>query len=149
MSQDTCTWPLTNFLEISGVPTTLRKRVLQRKQAATQNSDHAKFVTILEDRSVGKQDSHNHLYFFIQKHSVPGVKKVYTKDQFVKLCKAYGVRVRTRQNKQKLAAGLVEAIKALNRNDMMPHPHCLYNLSAQTQMNDGGIVVRITRSHLS
>ena len=43
-----------------------RKRVLQRKQVAAQCNDHPKFVDIMEDRSAGKQISHNHLYSFFQ-----------------------------------------------------------------------------------
>ena len=66
-----------------------RKRVLQRKQVAAQCNEHVTFADIMEDRSAGKQMSHNHLYFFIQKHGVSGVKRVYTKDQLGKLCSAY------------------------------------------------------------
>ena len=123
-----------------------RKRVLQRKQVAAQCNDHAKFANILEDRSTGKQISHNHLYSFVQKHGVAGVKRVYTKDQLVKLCSAYGIRVKTSYNKQQLAQSLLEAVSSCNSNGNIPHPHYLNRLRAQAEINDGRIVLRISRS---
>ena len=122
-----------------------RKRVLQRKQAAAQSSDHAKFGTIMDDRSAGKQVSHNHLYFFVQKHGVSGLKRVYTKDQLGKLCSAYGIRVKTSHNKQQLSLSLADAVSSHNRDDHIPHPHYLNRLRAQAEVSHGRVVVRISR----
>lgn len=123
-----------------------RKRVLQRKQVTAERNDHPKFETILADRSTGKQVSNHHLHFFAQKHGLAGVKRVYTKEQLEKLCRAYGIQVRTSHNKQQLAHGLVEALKAMNSNDGIPHPHFLNRLRAQAEVNDGRVVLRIIRS---
>ena len=88
-----------------------RKRVLQRKQVETERNDHPKFATMLEDRSTGKQHSHQRVCVFVEKHGIAGVKRVYNKVQLVKLYKAYGIRVRSTYNKQDLAKELVELLK--------------------------------------
>ncbi|KAL9967257.1 hypothetical protein ACROYT_G025442 [Oculina patagonica] len=123
-----------------------RKRVLQRKQVADQRSDHPKFATIVEDRSPGKQDSHRRLHAFVQKHGFSGFNRVYKKDEVVKLSQAYGIQVRTSHTKKVLVERLVDVLKESDRNDSMPHAHCLNHLSASTDLNDGRIVLRITRS---
>lgn len=123
-----------------------RKRVLQRKQVAAQRSDHPKFATIVEDRSPGKQVSHNQLHAFVQKHGFSGFNRVYKKDEVVKLSQAYGIQVRTSHTKKVLAQRLVDVLKESDRNGSMSHPHCLHRLSASTDLNDGRIVLRITRS---
>lgn len=124
-----------------------RKRVLQRKQVAAERNDHPKFETILTDRSIGKRVSNRHLHFFAQKHGLVGMKRVYTKQQLVKFCSAYGFPVRTSHSKQKLAHGLVEALKERNSNDGVSHPHYLNRLQARAEVNDGRVVLRITRSY--
>lgn len=124
-----------------------RKRELQRKQAATERNDHPKFATMLEDRSTGKQHSHQRVCVFVEKHGIAGVKRVYNKVQLVKLCKAYGIRVRSTYNKQDLAKELVELLKNNSSLTAMPHPHHLHNLSAQADVVDGRVMLRITRSN--
>lgn len=123
-----------------------RKRVLQRKQVATQFNDQPKFAAIMEDRSAGKSISHNHLYVFVQKHSIAGVKRVYTKDQLSKLCSAYGIRVKSNHNKQQLSQNLVQAVSSRNSNGNIPHPHYLNRLSATTNLDNGRIVLTIART---
>lgn len=123
-----------------------RKCVLQRKQVAAQCKDHPKFVDIMEDRSAGKQISHNHLYSFFQKHGVAGVKRVYTKDQLGKLCSAYGIKVKTSHNKQQLSQSLVDAVSSRDSNGNIPHPHYVTHLRAQAEINGGRILLRISRS---
>jgi len=83
------------------------------------------------------------LNFFVQKHGLAGVKRVYTKKQ---LCSAYGIQVRASNNKQQLAHGLVEVLKARNSNDGMPCPHYLNRLHAEAKVNDGRVVLRLNRS---
>ena len=100
----------------------------------------------MEDRSAGKQISHNHLYFFIQKHGVSGVKRVYTQDQLGKLCSAYGIRVKTSHNKQQLSQSLVDVVSSHDSNGNMPHPHYVTRLRAQAEITDGRILLRISRS---
>lgn len=125
-----------------------RKRVLQRKQVAAERNDHPKFATIVEDRSAGKHVSHHHLHSFVQKHGITGVKRVYTKEQLVKLCRAYGITVRTSQNKQQLAHSLTEQLLKAHSNSVnVPHPYCLDRLQAQGEVNSGRIVLRISRSN--
>ena len=123
-----------------------RKRVLQRKQVATQRSDHPKFATIEEDRSMGKQVSHVKVRAFVLKHGFAGLNRVYKKEQVYKLCQAYGVQVRTSHTKKLMAQKLLEVLRESDENGSMPHPHCLHNLSAATNLIDGRIVLRITRS---
>ncbi|KAL9975411.1 hypothetical protein ACROYT_G012571 [Oculina patagonica] len=123
-----------------------RKRVLQRRQVAAQCNEHAKFADIMADRSTGKQISHNHLHSFIQKHGVAGVKRVYNKDQLGKLCRAYGIRVITSHNKQQLSQSLVDAVSSRDSNGNIPHPHYVSHLRAQAEVNDGRILLRISRA---
>ena len=124
-----------------------RKRVLQRKEVANQFKDQPKFANIMEDRSAGKQISHNHLYIFVQKHSIAGLKRVYTKDQLSKLCTAYGIPVKTNHNKQQLAQSLVQAVSSRNSNGNIPHQHYLNRLIATTNLDNGRIVLTIARTN--
>lgn len=124
-----------------------RKRVLQRKQVATERNDHPKFATMLEDRSTGKQHSHQRVCVFVEKHGIAGVNRVCNKVQLVKLCKAYGIRVRSTYNKQDLTKELVELLKNNSSLNAMPHPHHLQNLSAQADVVDGRVMLRITMSN--
>ena len=60
----------------------------------SREREHLQFERIVEDRSEGKITSHHHLWTYVAKHGVPGLKRAYQKEQLDKLSRAYGLRVR-------------------------------------------------------
>lgn len=98
-----------------------RKRVLQRQQAATVRNDAISFMQIVADQSTGKRASHCGLVAFTHKHGLTGIQRVYMKEQLTRLCRAYGVRVRTMHTKLQLANHLVKAITSCETNYIPCH----------------------------
>lgn len=121
-----------------------RKRVLQRQQVATVRKDAIPFERIVRDNSPGKQSSHRSLRVFVEKHGASGLGKIYKKDQLVKLCRGYGVVVRSTHNKIQLSNLLLEALNACPE-ERIPYPFSLGNLESTTETNSGRLILRIRR----
>ena len=67
---------------------------------------------ILTDRTQAKAFSHERLSRFIEKYNDATVlSRVYLKDQLLRLCEAYEVRVRRADTKKTLATSLMEAMR--------------------------------------
>ncbi|KAJ7369766.1 hypothetical protein OS493_036552 [Desmophyllum pertusum] len=148
--QGTCGWPLHSSSRIFGEltnsrkPPSTEKGSCKRQQVATVRKDAIPFERIVRDNSPGKQSSHRSLRVFVEKHGASGLEKIYKKDQLVKLCRGYGVVVRSTHNKIQLSNLLLEALNACPE-ERIPYPFSLGNLESTTETNSGRLILRIRR----